>query len=863
MDAGEHSEAVQAVAERHPLPPSSPGRSDALSRLLFEQCPDAIVIADDEGRFLDVNSAACSLFDYAREQMLRMRVGDLISPSEPGAAEQYALYLATGQATGEFSFVRPDGQVRIASYSAYRLETGKYASILRDITERKAVEERLRESEQHFQAFMNHTPLSAWIVDAEGRFRFVNPGYYKMFGVTDDLTGKTIGEVYPGALTEEYLRNNRTVFEERQVVETTESGIRPDGSPGQFFVVKFPIEMPSGEVLLGGKALDVTEMKQAERALQERVAEIETLLETIPAAVWIATDPECKRIIGNRASYEFVRMPPNSNVSKSAPPEEFAATYRTFINGRELEAPEHPMQRAAAEGREILGIEEKLVFDDGTERDILGNVSPLFDAEGKVRGVIAAFVDITEQKRIEKELRANQEWLTLAFNTARMVIWAWDFVANHVETTPNFSDVYGCPPVTMVEQGIALIHPDDRARHEAIVKEGIRTGKYYSSFRVIRPDNGEIVWVEEQGTVFVDGDGKPQKMLGVAVDVTEREELAQAKQESETQFRRLFEANVLGILLTDLAGTIRQANDAFLDLIGYNRTELESGQISWVDLTPPELLFLDEEGVRQLRERGRMDPYEKAYFHKDGRRVPVLVGGATLDSDKETAIAYVLDLSAQKAHEAEIQALNDRLRRSMTETHHRVKNNLQVISAMIEMHIMEHGDEEMVPIEEYRQLNAHIHTLSIVHDLLSANVKEEEDAERVSVKAVLDRLLPMLQQTAWKKEVRYSVEDAELTSKLCISLALVLNELVTNAFKHGRRQAEVVFRVEGAHAELTVFDDGPGFPEGFSPLEAAHTGLELVESLVRIDLQGRSAYTCRAEGGGCVSITFPLPPLEQ
>ena len=198
----------------------------------------------------------------------------------------------------------------------------------------------------------------------------------------------------------------------------------------------------------------------------------------------------------------------------------------------------------------------------------------------------------------------------------------------------------------------------------------------------------------------------------------------------------------------------------------------------------------------------------------------------------------------------------------MAETHHRVKNNLQVISAMIEMQMLEHKEEKTVPIEEYRQLKSHIYTLSIVHDLLTQGIKEDEDAQRVSLKAVLDRLLPMLEQTAWNKVVRYSIEEVRLTAKLCISLALILNELVTNALKHGKNEADVVFRVEETEAVLEVSDDGPGFPPDFHPLEASHMGLELVESLIRIDLGGQSAYRNRPEGGGQVIVTFPLPSEE-
>ena len=254
--------------------------------------------------------------------------------------------------------------------------------------------------------------------------------------------------------------------------------------------------------------------------------------------------------------------------------------------------------------------------------------------------------------------------------------------------------------------------------------------------------------------------------------------------------------------------------------------------------------------LRWIEFRGRLQPTVS------GEPTRIVGTAADITERKEAELALI-----ERAHE--IEALNTRLTRAMQETHHRVKNNLQVISAMIEMQIMEHSDEQVVPLEEYRQLKAHLHTLSLVHDLLTNSVREDADGH-ISSKAVLENLLPMLEKMAWNKSVRYSIEDVRLTSKVCISLALILNELVTNAFKHGKQEAEVIFSIQGTQAALTVSDDGPGFAEGFDPLKAANMGLELVESLVRTDLRGRSVYSNGPGGGGCVRVTFPLPlPLAE
>jgi PAS domain S-box-containing protein len=214
-----------------------------------------------------------------------------------------------------------------------------------------------------------------------------------------------------------------------------------------------------------------------------------------------------------------------------------------------------------------------------------------------------------------------------------------------------------------------------------------------------------------------------------------------------------------------------------------------------------------------------------------------------------------VDITERKAREAQIGALNARLRRAMTETHHRVKNNLQLMSALIDM--QRQGPRDMVPISELLRLSQNIQALGVIHDILTQEAKEDGDAEFISSAAVLEKLLPILQQTLDGRQLRFTVDDVKLPGRKATSLALITNELVSNAVKHGRGEIEVAFRVRGNTATLEVCDDGPGFPENFSAVEAAHTGLELIDNIARWDLGGMPSYGNHVPGGARVTITFP------
>jgi two-component sensor histidine kinase len=208
-------------------------------------------------------------------------------------------------------------------------------------------------------------------------------------------------------------------------------------------------------------------------------------------------------------------------------------------------------------------------------------------------------------------------------------------------------------------------------------------------------------------------------------------------------------------------------------------------------------------------------------------------------------------------HQHSIEALNQRLQRAMTETHHRVKNNLQIITSMIDMYVLE--DRQFISAEEIRKLGIHIQTLAAVHELLTQEAKDDGQAHSLPARQVLERLLEMLQRTAGSRRIHSEIVEARLSARQGTSLALIMNELISNALKYGEGDIEVSLTVECGRAILWVYDDGPGFPEGFDPIKAANTGLELVHNLSQWDLGGDVHFSTREGGGGCVTVTIPLP----
>jgi PAS domain S-box-containing protein len=217
-------------------------------------------------------------------------------------------------------------------------------------------------------------------------------------------------------------------------------------------------------------------------------------------------------------------------------------------------------------------------------------------------------------------------------------------------------DLAGVPSWPVVPRGDTMREDGTPFPQEDLpVPRALRTGEIVADVvvGVRHRRTGERRWVKVTAVPDAfDDQGRPARAYAILTDLTEERRTEAALRQSNQLLGRLRDANVLGVMVVD-EERVYQANDAYLDMIGYSRQDLEAGRLRWRDITPPQWTASDADAIEELRQTGACQPFEKEYLHRDGHRVPVLVGAAVIDRRPLRWTSFVIDLTSRQRAERE------------------------------------------------------------------------------------------------------------------------------------------------------------------------------------------------------------------
>lgn len=287
-----------------------------------------------------------------------------------------------------------------------------------------------------------------------------------------------------------------------------------------------------------------------------------------------------------------------------------------------------------------------------------------------------------EQMERSQAVALSEKRFRAMADAAPALLWAADTRGDRTFTNRGLLEFTGRTFDAEAGMGwTAGVHPDDldgcRASYLAAVQA--RRG-FELEFR-LKNAAGDYRLVVDRGTPTADADGRFSGFTGSCIDITARRAVEQAYRKSETRFERLMHSNIIGIIITNDDGGIIEANDAFLALVGYTRSELEQGLLRWDTMTPDEYRARDRQAREQFLANGISTPWEKEYIRKDGSRVPILIGVAAFESVEKPRICFVLDMTLIKRAEAALSELSGRLLQLQDEERRRIARQLHDTTA--------------------------------------------------------------------------------------------------------------------------------------------------------------------------------------
>ncbi len=312
-------------------------------------------------------------------------------------------------------------------------------------------------------------------------------------------------------------------------------------------------------------------------------------------------------------------------------------------------APAEAALAAAVAAGDDIQLEWRVRTRDGSERWLMTRGRPKRSGETRPGLYVGIVMDVTDLHGAREARRSSEELLALAFRSSPAAISISRLADGIVlEVNEAWTRLVGIGRDEAVGRSLLDlgIYVDPEARR-AFVRAVEADGHARGHEAGLRSRNGDLRHVILAGErIRVDG---VDCVLSVLEDVTGRRRAEEALRESEARYRAFFDSPVVGTLQGDVHGGIVAANDEFLRIVGYTREDLAAGRIRWDALTPPEFLPLDDAGIAEAREKGSCAPYEKQYVRKDGSLVWVLVGFALVGERREESVAFILDISRQKA----------------------------------------------------------------------------------------------------------------------------------------------------------------------------------------------------------------------
>lgn len=423
--------------------------------------------------------------------------------------------------------------------------------ILTDLSEQKRLEE-IAASEQFSRSLLEQAQEGI-AVCIDGCIVRANNAFYQICGCMPLM--QPFDQVLPLRMSESETFSI-SIPESGKTIRNLEIRYqRPDGKSFDLILNAGPLIGREGAVLGNLISLmDVTGLKQAEQhiaklnlEMQRKIQDLEAVFNTVPIGLSITNDPEGRHIRGNLATEQMLGVPSGGELSKHPGSDPAPARYRVLQNGHEVAIEDLPMQRAVR-GEIVSNMVMDLLREDGRTIKLFSNASPLLDEQGRPRGAVGAFLDITESSRAQDALKRNDATLRGILNATKESVWLFSSEGIVLMTNDMALLRFGKSAEEVTGRSITEILPAELAASRLEhLKEVVETGQ-----PIEFEDKRIGIHFRHSFYPVMDADGRVISIASFSRDVTERKQAERALQDSETRLRFALETIHAGAWDLDL-----------------------------------------------------------------------------------------------------------------------------------------------------------------------------------------------------------------------------------------------------------------------------------------------------------------------
>lgn len=783
-------------------------------------------------------------------------------------------------------------------------QRGAYEAL--SVRERELAEtlDAVRASEARHRAVVDAALDAVVTIDWQGRIVEFNPAAERMFGYRrDEVLNQPMADcLVPPSLRESHLAGFARHLDSGRgavidkVVEM--SARRADGTefPCELAVFRVPGQSPP---LFTGYIRDISERTRS-------VERFRLALEAAPTGMLMVDEGGRVVLVNSLVErlFGYGRAELLGTFVDVLCPERFRARHP----GLRLGFLADPEARAMGDGRDIFGSRR-----DGSEFPVEIGLTPIETADG--RFVLASIVDITERKASERLIHESAERFRALVDATAQIVWTADATGAVLDDSPSWRAFTGQTYEEWTRAGwLASIHPEDQERTRQLWRHAVETATPVDTEYRVRHFSGDWRWTAVRAVPLLNDRGDVRGWVGMNVDITDRKRAEEERarlvlelrsltkelegrvedrtkdlRENEARYRALFSDSPVALWEQDYSAAVTflreaappdqlrdflagrpdvvSAAAAKVRMLDVNRRGLDLFEAPdreelagrWADTCTTGDLLRDE--LLALAE-------ERPHFEAEGRcrtltgrplHVRQLLTAAPASGAATRVIVSTVDITAAKAAELGLREAVREQQVLLKEIHHRVKNNLAVISSLLYLESTHTTDTHAVDLLE--DSRRRIRSMALVHESLyrSDTLANIDMAEYVRTLAT--EVLSAYRTRRADVRLAFDLHAIPMSVELAVPCGIILNELLSNAFKHAfpdGRTGVITVSLQAAESlcRIRVLDDGVGLPTDMDVATHRSLGLRLIRSVAR---QLRGAVEFHASHPGTeVVVTFSL-----